>query len=143
MSHAPADAVTAVSLQATATRGRFVVSAGPRHFVSDARAASGGPGEAVNAGELLLAALGSCALAVIQQEADARDWPLGPARVEVLFERDPEDSTRYARIELQAALTGQPRARAQALLDKFTATCPIFNTLSRGAPGRVRATLAA
>lgn len=136
---AVADAVVEVAAQSTGTRGRFVVSAGSRHFVSDARVATGGPGEAVNAGELLLSALASCALAVIQHHAAEAAVVLGAVQVWAHLERDPEDGTRYREIVVRARLDDLPRAQAQALLDRFTATCPIYNTLRRG--GTVRAEL--
>lgn len=135
------DAVVGISARSTATPGRFIVSAGARHFVSDARVATGGPGEAVNAGELLLSSLASCALAVIQHHAADTGVALGAVQVDAEFQRDADDGTRYAWIAVRAHLPGLPRAQAQALLDRFTATCPIYNTLRRG--GTVRAELAA
>jgi hypothetical protein len=47
--------------------GRYLLSAGKNHFISDQRVAVGGPGEAINAGELLLSSLGSCSLGLIQR----------------------------------------------------------------------------
>jgi uncharacterized OsmC-like protein len=132
--------VVRVSGRSTGTAGRYLVSAGSRHFVSDARAATGGPGEAVSAGDLLLSSLASCALAVIQHQAADRGVALGAVQVDAEFERDPEDSTRYRYIAVRAHLPGLPREQAQDLLDRFTATCPIYNTLRRG--GTVRAELA-
>lgn len=134
------DGTVTVHAATTDIGGRFLLSAGSRHFVSDARAASGGPGEAVTAGELLLSSLASCALAVIQHHAAELGFAAGRARVETRFTRDPEDGTRYAEIVVRAALPELDRARGQQLLDRFTATCPIYNTLRRGGP--IRAELA-
>ncbi len=131
-----ADAAVRVSGVSTDTPGRFVLSAGTRHYVSDARVTTGGPGEAVNAGELLLSALTSCALAVIQHHAHDQGWAVGRVRVEAEFTRDSDDGTRYADVVVRAALPDLDRDRAQALLDRFTATCPIYNTLRRGGPAR-------
>lgn len=116
------------------TTGRFLVSARQNHFVSDAKASAGGPGEAVQAGELLLASLASCGLALVQKEALARDLQLTRAEAEVSFERDPEDGTRYRAIRLVFTLGGVELAVAQALVDAFTGACPIYNTLRRGGP---------
>jgi len=44
--------VTTVRAETTSTHGRFIISANAKHFVSDAGASVGGPGEAVPAGEL-------------------------------------------------------------------------------------------
>ncbi|MEJ8815673.1 OsmC family protein [Variovorax ureilyticus] len=132
--------VVAIRAQALDTHGRFVISARHNHFVSDAKASAGGPGEAVQAGELLLSSLASCGLALVQKEADARGVRLAQAEVAVSFERDPEDGTRYRAITLDFALRGVPQQTAQALVDAFTGTCPIYNTLRRGGPiaARVR-----
>ena len=61
----PADAVS-ITGRTTDTEGRFLVTARTNHFVSDART---GPAEAVQAGELLLSSLASCALGNIQIHA--------------------------------------------------------------------------
>ncbi len=114
--------------------GRFLVSARQQPFISDAKASAGGPGEAVQAGELLLSALASCGLGLVQKEARARQAALRSAEVEVSFERDPEDGTRYAAIRLAFVLEGVDLALGRALVDAFTGTCPIYNTLRRGGP---------
>lgn len=126
------DAGARVSALATSVRGRYVVSAGTRHFVSDARAGVGGPGEAVNAGELLLGALASCSLGLIELAAAEAGVALAGAHTEVDYERDPQDKTRYRYIRVRAFLPGVPVATAQSLLDRFTTDCPIYNTLRRG-----------
>ncbi|MDM0018705.1 OsmC family protein [Variovorax saccharolyticus] len=116
------------------TFGRFLASARQHHFVSDAKAAAGGPGDAVQAGELLLASLASCGLGLVQKTARERELPLKGAEVEVSFERDPEDGTRYAAIRLAFVLEGVDLPTARSLVDAFTGTCPIYNTLKRGGP---------
>jgi uncharacterized OsmC-like protein len=131
---AAAGEVVTVRAHAIKPFGRFLVSARQQHFVSDAKAASGGPGDAVQAGELLLAALASCGLGLVQKTARERELPLAFAEVEVAFERDPLDGTRYAAIRLAFALEGVDRPTAQALVEAFTSTCPIYNTLRRGGP---------
>lgn len=136
----PSAEVVTVTAVTTAQYGRILVSARDQHFVSDARAATGGPGEAVQAGELLLSALASCALALIQREAAAHAIALPAASVRVSFERDPDDGTRYRYIALEVALPGSERETGAALLHAFTSTCPIYNTLRRG--GNVTAELA-
>src|SRR5215469_4732023 len=134
MSEAVQGEVVSIHARALDTRGRFLVSARQNHFVSDAKASAGGPGEAVQAGELLLSSLASCGLALVQKEADARGVRLAQAEVSVSFERDPEDGTRYRAISLEFALGGVPQPTAQALVDAFTSACPIYNTLRRGGP---------
>ena len=132
--------IVAVTVATTARDGRFIVSARHHHFVSDGRAATGAPGEAIQAGELLLASLASCGLALIQRAARERGIDLPRADVRVAFERDPDDVTRYRYIALEAALPGVAPETGAALLHAFTSTCPIYNTLRRG--GNVTAALA-
>ena len=131
----PAEEAVHVHAEATATPGRFLVHARAQHLVSDARAGAGGPGEAIQAGELLLAALASCGLALVQKaarEEAALPRPLSGARVDVSFERDPDDGTRYRYIRLVFELEGVDQAQAESLVAAFTGACPIYNTLKRG-----------
>ena len=121
-----------ITATATAVTGRYLVSAGSNHFVSDARPQAGGPGEAVQAGQLLLASLASCGLGLIQSQASAQGITLQRADAEVAFQRHAEDKTRYEWIRLAFTLAGVNKLTAQALLDHFTGNCPIFNTLRRG-----------
>jgi len=132
--------IVAIQAQATARTGRFIISAGANHFVSDSRPHAGGPGEAVQAGQLLLSSLASCGLGLIQSAAHELGLPLASASVEAAFQRDPEDGTRYQWIDLRFVLGGVSIADAQQLLARFTDHCPIFNTLQRG--GTVRAAVA-
>lgn len=136
---APGEIVT-VRARAVDIFGRFLVSARQHHFVSDTKATAGGPGDAVQAGELLLASLASCGLGLVQKAARERDVPLKEAEVGVSFERDPEDGTRYAAIRLNFLFEGVDLATAQSLVDAFTGACPIYNTLRRGGP--IEATVA-
>ena len=97
------------------------------------------PGEAVQAGQLLLASLASCGLGLIQGRALELGLPLGGALVEAAFQRHTEDKTRYAWIRLTFRLGGVTADEAQQLLAHFTGNCPIYNTLRRG--GTVEATV--
>lgn len=112
--------------------GRFLVNARHNAFLSDTKTTSGGPGEALQAGELLLAALVSCSLGIIQRQAKALDVPLPHAEVVVSSKRSVEDTTGYEYIRLDIKLPGIDRPVAEALVAKFTDTCPIYNTLRRG-----------
>jgi len=140
----PAAAVgETVSIRSAATprAGRFLISAGRNHFVSDARASSGGPGEAINAGELLLSSLGSCGLALIQKKAAALGVAVAHAEADVSFRRDVSDPTRYEYIRIAVTLGGIDDATAAELVLAFTSACPIYNTLRRGGPIEIGWTL--
>ncbi|MBV9632625.1 MAG: OsmC family protein [Xanthobacteraceae bacterium] len=131
VSAADGEIVTVVGTT-TGVRGRYLIDADANHFVSDAKVSTGGPGEAVQAGQLLLSALASCALAVIQRHADTLGVRLESGRVNVSFKRDPSDVTRYEYIRLRVRLNGVDSRTSAALVKEFTDTCPIYNTLARG-----------
>lgn len=131
--------IVSIQTHATDVVGRFVVSAGQNHFVSDSRPAAGGPGEAVQAGQLLLASLASCGLGLIQGRAAELGIRLESADVEAAFQRDPQEKTRYQWIRLLFTLGGVDEHVAGELLAHFTGNCPIFNTWQRG--GTIEATV--
>ncbi|BAL74299.1 OsmC family protein [Bradyrhizobium cosmicum] len=114
--------------------GRYLISAGKNHFVSDQRAAAGGPGEAITAGELLLSSLGSCSLGLIQKNAAEQGIGLRDAATAVSFQRHATDPTRYEWIRIAVTLSGVTASQAEVLVGGFTSTCPIYNTLKRGGP---------
>ncbi|WP_030743200.1 OsmC family protein [Streptomyces sp. NRRL F-5135] len=120
---------TTITGRTTDTLGRLLVTARSNHFVSDART---GPAEAVQAGELLLAALASCSLSNIQLHAREEAFGLTYSQADVSYERDPDDPTRYAWIRLELRLTGVREEEAEELVRHFTGSCPIYNTLHRG-----------
>ncbi|MDO9360396.1 MAG: OsmC family protein [Polaromonas sp.] len=124
--------IVSIETHATDVAGRFIVSAGHNHFVSDSRPAAGGPGEAVQAGQLLLASLTSCGLGLIQGRAAELGVVLTSSDVNAAFQRHTEDKTRYQWIRLVFTLGGVDAATAATLVAHFTDTCPIFNTLKRG-----------
>ena len=132
--------IVSIEAQATATAGRYLVSARHNVLPTDAKVSSGGPGLAIAAGELLLSSLASCSFGLIQEKAHEFGWPLSSLDAEVLFQRDPADGTRYARLELAVTAGGVTQQQAQQLLDYFTGKCPIYNTLRRGGPASARIT---
>jgi len=126
--------ITSIIASTLGRFGRYLVSAGKNHFVSDQRVAVGGPGEAVTAGELLLASLGSCSLGLIEKTALESGILLTGGSSEVSFKRDETDPTRYEWIRIEVRLSGVSPAEAEALVAGFTSRCPIYNTLKRGGP---------
>jgi uncharacterized OsmC-like protein len=107
---------------------------GKNHFISDQRAAAGGPGEAITAGELLLSSLGSCSLGLIQKTAAEQGIGLRDAGTEVTFRRHATDPTRYEWIRIAVKLSGVTAGQAETLVGSFTSACPIYNTLKHGGP---------
>ncbi|MGZ5876178.1 MAG: OsmC family protein [Bradyrhizobium sp.] len=127
--------ITTVDAVTTRVYGRFIVNANGKHFVSDTRASIGGPGEAVQAGELLLSALASCGLGLIQTHARGQGIELGEVAIAAAFKRHPDDPTRYDYIRLAVAFEERiSQQTADACIRHFTDNCPIYNTLRRGGP---------
>jgi len=127
--------VTTVSAVTTSVNGRFIVNANGKHFVSDTRSSIGGPGEAVQAGELLLSALASCGLGLIQVHARSQGIELGVVSISAAFKRHADDPTRYDYIRLWVILGDRvSRETGDACIKHFTDNCPIYNTLRRGGP---------
>lgn len=123
------DGSSAVSGTLTATPGRFLLSAGTNHFVSDTRDA---PGEAVTAGELFVSALVSCSLTNIGRYGTELGADLTGTRVSARSERDPDDSTRYRSVVLTFSFPHVPDDVSHEIVNRFTDTCPIYNTVRRG-----------
>jgi len=124
--------VVSVTGSTIGLEGRFLISTANNQFITDAKVAEGGPSQAVRAGELLLSALASCALSIIQEHAQERGVALGRARVTALFKRDINDSTRYAYIRLLVRFDDVDTELGAQLVKEFTDRCPIYNTLRRG-----------
>lgn len=120
------DVVVAAEIAAP---GRFIVSARTNHLVSDSRLVDG---EAIHAGELLLAALASCALANIENRAAEVGLPAVRVTATASHTRDADDPTYYRRTVLEIGITGVGDPDGWALVDNFVATCPIYNTVRRG-----------
>lgn len=127
-----------VSGHADTTFGRVVLSARSNHFVSDGRVSHGAPGEAVSAGELLLASLVSCGLGLVHLSASERGEPKPDVELTAEFLRDSEDPTRFASVTLRFHFTAVAQTLADLYVEQFTAKCPIYNTLKRGGPITVR-----
>ncbi|CRK50469.1 Redox protein [Rhodococcus sp. RD6.2] len=109
--------------------GRFVLGARTNHLVTDSRL---GPGEAVQAGELFLSALASCAMANFEATAHELGVPLTGISVDAQHRRGTEDPTRYDFTRLTITVRGVEQRDADALGARFVATCPIYNTIRRG-----------
>ena len=113
----------------TSEAGRFVVSARSNHFVTDSRLAGR---EAVHAGELLLAALTSCAMDNFGHNAALDGLPVGGIVARAAHTRGAVDPTRYDSTVLEIEVRGVGQDDAMALARKFVAACPIYNTIERG-----------
>lgn len=128
------DVGSRVSGQAGETYGRFILSSRHNHFVSDGRASQGAPGEAIFAGELLLASLVSCGLGLVHASARERGEPKPEVKLTAQFLRDTDDPTRFASLTLTYKFNAVARELADIYVNHFISKCPIYNTLKRGGP---------
>ncbi|WP_068156662.1 OsmC family protein [Rhodococcus phenolicus] len=109
--------------------GRFVIDARANHLVTDSRF---GPGESIQAGELLLSALVSCAMANFESNAQELGMAVSGIHVDASHARGSADPTRYDFTRVTISVRGVDQAAADVLGERFVATCPIYNTIRRG-----------
>lgn len=109
--------------------GRYLLDARTNHLVTDSRV---GPAEAITAGELLLAAMTSCAMSNIQANAEADKIPVTDVVVTASHRRSVDDPTRYDFHLLEITIHGVDQVVADSLASMFVASCPIYNTIRRG-----------
>jgi uncharacterized OsmC-like protein len=122
-----------VTVETTRTPGRFIAGARQRFLVTDSTAGRGGPAEAWLAGELLLAALGTCAVSSVTHFAREEDAGLLDVSATTSYTRHPDDPGRYEIVELTVTTQGVSQTVAERLVKLYTENCPVFGTVSRGA----------
>lgn len=123
-----------VETRSTGVPGVWLSQARTQLLVSGPTPNHGGSGNTWLAGELLLAALGTCATSLLHAEADARGLALASVHVAGESERDAERPDQYRHVRLHFTLGGVAAHEAEALVEHFKAQCPIYGTVSRGAP---------
>ncbi len=114
--------------------GRYLVESRTNFFVSDSPSARDGETAAPEPSELLLSALGVCALGSVDKAARELNLKVLNAAARVESIRDAQDRTRFERIHIAVAVHGVSQAEAQQLIDHFTSTCAVYNTIRRGGP---------
>lgn len=108
---------------------RHEVDVNGRHvIVTDEPTHLGGTDAGPAPHELLAAMLASCVSTMIMLYARARDWDLGPVRVDVQY--DPDSTPRHVdlQIHLPAGLTADQVRRLRRVAD----TCPARRALEAG-----------
>ncbi len=111
--------------------GRYILSGQGKHLVVDASSASGGPGESFVAQELFVGALATCAQAVVH--AKGQELSISPTSVLVEVESEREvgaSPPAYSSVRMDFTFGGIAKDEAMALVDEFTRTCPIYNTVA-------------
>jgi uncharacterized OsmC-like protein len=125
--------LTTVNVQTTHTDGRFIAQARDQFLVTDSTVSRGGTEEAWTAGELLLAALGTCTVGSVTFYAREASAPLADVSAATSYARDPDDPTRYSYVALEVTTQGVSQEVAEHLVRLYTENCPVFGTVSRGA----------
>ncbi len=124
--------------RATATTigvaGRYLVESRANFLVSDSPSARDGDTAAPEPSELLLSALGVCALGSVDKAARELNLNVLSATAAVDSARDANDRTRFERVHIAVTIHGVSQAEAQRLIDHFTSTCAVYNTIRRGGP---------
>jgi len=123
-----------VTTRDTNVPGIWVSQARSQLLLSGATPNNGGTDATWYAGELLLAALNTCATSLLHAAADERGWTLESVRINAESERDADAPDRYARLHLHFELGGVDDSQAGELVNNFKSQCPIYGTVTRGAP---------
>lgn len=124
----------AVQTSSIGQPGLWITHARHNFLVAGASAEKGGTGEAWLAAELLLSALTSCATSIVSSAAAQRGIALTHTQIRASSERDTADPGRYASVTLDFLLSGPSLEQAHELVAQFQRECPIYGTISRGAP---------
>lgn len=121
-----------VTARTSGEAGRYVIEGQGKVLLSDSAMIREIPSVAPGPIDLLVAALGSCAVA--SAEADAREYGISFTSIAAAVEavRDEQDETRFASIRVDISVKGVSAADAPKLLQHLLNQCPIFNTLRRG-----------
>ncbi|MEZ5652516.1 MAG: OsmC family protein [Burkholderiaceae bacterium] len=120
--------------------GRALLAARGQHLVCDSPPPLGGPNEAMNPVELLLAALAACGTFVCETVARELALPLTAVTVTAAGDFDPRGvcgepvDPRLQGIRVHLALGGLDAPQREALAQAFRTRCPVFTTLASAAP---------
>lgn len=129
-----------INADLTETPGRSIVNARNHYLILDSPPPLGGPNEEINPIEILLSALGSCAVLVSEKVAQELEIPLKDASAVVEGELDPrgvqgEDvDPRIQIFRVNLTLTGVSQEEADKLSGAIKKRCPVYTTLERSAP---------
>ena len=120
--------------------GRALLTIRGQHVVTDSPPTLGGPNEAANPVEMLLAALAGCASFVCERAAQEMGIALTAVGVTAAGDFDPRGvcgeavDPRFQAFKLRLALEGPDATQREMLLQAFKTRCPVYATLSRAAP---------
>lgn len=134
-------ATTSARSGLTREGGRAVATARGLYAVVDSPPPLGGPNEAMNPLDLLLAALATCGTFVCETAAQELSYDLTDAIVDVEADFDPQGvkgvegvSPAVQVFRVTLTLHGVDDAQAGELAGHFQRRCPVFTTLEKAAP---------
>lgn len=125
--------------------GRGLLTVRGQHLVTDSPPTLGGPNEAANPVELLLAALAACAAFVCEKVAQELGIALQAVHVAAAGDFDPRGvcgeavDPRFQAFRVRLTMEGPDADQREALVKAFKTRCPVFTTLSKVAPVEVSA----
>lgn len=113
-----------VSARSTDTFGRVMVSARDHHFIVDGPVQNGCPGEEITPIEVMLSAVASCGVELIQVMAKGENRPLDRVAVKIYGAVDRAkqartDYTTFNTVRMDFTLWGCDDAGAAALVEGF------------------------
>jgi len=130
-------ATAVVTTQILGLRGRTIVNSKEHHLVVDSPLYLGGPNEEINPIDLLLSALATHGLFVLEKIAQQMRIPLDDLKISVGADFDPRgvlgepvDAGLHA-LKVQMVMSGPTEAQAKELLEAYKTRCTIYVTLSR------------
>ena len=107
----------------TGNKGRCITSARTNHFVVDDPDYTGGPNEAVTAGEAFFSGITACAVLMLERLAREKEYPLKWMDVTLDATRDMEAvhevHSIYDRVRMRFELTGVDSTQAQELVELY------------------------
>ncbi|MDE4915188.1 OsmC family protein [Methylobacterium sp. 092160098-2] len=125
---------TSVRVSSTGEFARMIASFRGRHMVVDAPAYAGGPGEAAIPPELLLSAVGSCALGMFDLICSRDNIPMRECTVDIRSDFTSQIQkihgvTVYDKIAIKFIFVGISLDQARDLVNIYRATCPIYGSI--------------
>ncbi len=119
-----------VTIESLEPHYRCTCSNGAHHWYADEQESSGGGDTAPSPTEILLSAMGSCAINTLRMYAARKEWPLEKVRIRISLETIKSETGTSYRIHEEVELTGpldqEQKDRLRSLLPK----CPVTRVVT-------------
>ena len=136
----PQLATASVTSRLTNQAGRAIVSARGNHFIVDSVPPIEGPNEELNPLDMMLSALGTCGIFIVEKVALDMNWSVDGTTVLVEGDFDPSGvagadvNPRIQLFRVMFDLQDISDEQAAEFEEQFKTRCPIYTTLERSAP---------